>query len=187
MSAEKIIVKIQKDAEHERKQIKKVAEKSAAEIIKEATKEAEEQAKHILAEGTKQAENIERILLSQAEQDVKRQLMNERETLIEECFTKAHHKLSILPEQKHITIVKRLLEDGKDKLGNKCHVLVSRSYLKQVVKDSGLSVKGQVETSGGIILTSADNKITLDYTFDSILKREKDKIRIKVGKLLFSK
>jgi vacuolar-type H+-ATPase subunit E/Vma4 len=160
MSAEKIIAKIQKDAEHESKQIKKDAEKGAAEIIKEATKEAEEQAKHIL--------------------------MNERETIIEECFTKAHHKLSILPEQKHRDIVKRLLKDGKKKLGTKCHVFVSRSYLKEMVKDSGLVVKGMVETSGGIIVTSADNKITLDYTFDSILKREKDKIRIRVGKLLFS-
>jgi len=32
-----------------------------------------------------------------------------------------------------------------------------------------------------------DGKITLNHTFDGILKREKDKIRIKVGKMLFSK
>ena len=45
---------------------------------------------------------------------------------------------------------------------------------------------GNVDASGGIILESVDGQITLDNTFDGILEREKNRIRIKVGKLLFS-
>ena len=50
----------------------------------------------------------------------------------------------------------------------------------------GLKVTGAVEASGGVILKSSDGGITLDNTFEGILKRKKNEIRIKVGKLLFS-
>ena len=53
-------------------------------------------------------------------------------------------------------------------------------------KNLGLKITGNVDASGGIILTSGDGQITLDNTFDGILERKKDRIRIKVGKLLFS-
>ena len=40
--------------------------------------------------------------------------------------------------------------------------------------------------SGGVIIISDDGKIKLDNTFEGILKRRKEQIRLKVGKLLFS-
>jgi len=49
-----------------------------------------------------------------------------------------------------------------------------------------LEVIGTIEASGGILLKSGNGRITLDHTFDGILKRERNQIRIKVGKLLFS-
>ena len=78
------------------------------------------------------------------------------------------------------------MKDGQKKLGGSCTVLVSRDADKKIAGDIGLNVVGTVESSGGVVLTSSDGRVTLDHTFDGILKREKDKIRIKVGKLLFS-
>jgi vacuolar-type H+-ATPase subunit E/Vma4 len=63
---------------------------------------------------------------------------------------------------------------------------VSKDEDKEIAKNLGLKVTGNVDASGGIILKSGDGQITLDNTFDGILERKKDRIRIKVGKLLFS-
>ena len=186
MSAEKIISKIKKDAEIEIKKIIKEAEKQASEILKESKNKAELEAKMILNEGNKQSENNQKILISKSIQDMKREIMNEREKIIQECFVKAHHKLSTLSEKEHKKIVTKLIEEGQKKLGGNCKVFVSREQEKLIAQNLGLDVLGKVEASGGVKLVSLDNSVTLDYTFDGILKREKDRIRIKVGRLLFS-
>ena len=54
------------------------------------------------------------------------------------------------------------------------------------MKEYDLEIIGKTDAAGGIILKSADGRVTLDYTLDGILKRDKQRIRIKVGKLLFS-
>ena len=112
--------------------------------------------------------------------------MNASETMIKECFTKAHHELSILKDKPYENLVKKLIIDGQKKLGDKCVVYVSRDADKKIAKDLGIDIAGNIESAGGVILKSSDGLVTLDHTFDGILKREKDKLRIKVGKLLFS-
>ena len=186
MSAEKIIEQIKKDSEKEVKHIKQEAEKQAKAIIESAKDKAKLEAEKILKNGIKQSENLKKILLSKASQDVKKEIMNAKEKIIENCFTKAHHELSILKGEKYESIVRKLIKDGQEKLGRKCIVLTTRDADKKIAKDLGLNIVGTIESSGGIILKSTDEKIILDHTFDGILKREKDKIRIKVGSLLFS-
>ncbi len=185
MTAEKIIEQIRKDTQKEIKQILEDAKNQATRILKEAKKEAEQESIIIMSNGKQQSENIKKILISKANHDINREIMNAREEIIEKCFTKAHHELSILKEKEYKKIVKKLIENGRKKLGEKCSLLVSRDADKTIAGDLGIPIDGHVETSGGIILKSTDGRVTLDYTFDSILKREKDKIRIKVGKLLF--
>ncbi len=186
MTAEKIIVQIKKDSENEIKQIIKNAAEQAKNIISNAKKEAELEAKKILLDGEQKSENIKKILISKANQDIKRETMNAREKIIENCFTKAHHELSIMKGNNYENIVKKLIKDGRKKLGGKCSLLISRAADKTIAQDMGISIDGRIETSGGIILKSVDGKVTLDHTFDGILKREKDKIRRKVGRILFS-
>jgi len=78
------------------------------------------------------------------------------------------------------------MEDGCKKLERHCNVLISRGIDKEIAKNMDIKVIGTVETAGGIIIKSNDGRITLDHTFDGILKRKKEEIRRKVGKLLFS-
>ena len=49
-----------------------------------------------------------------------------------------------------------------------------------------MKFESKIESIGGIILKSIDGKIIFNNTFEGILKREKERIRIKVGKFLFS-
>ena len=186
MTAEKIIERIKKDSEKEIKEILKEAEKQATQIINDSKKEAEKEAKKILQDGEKQSENIKKIQISKASQDAKRNIMNAREKIIDNCFTKAHHELSTLSETAYKRVVTKLMEDGLKKLGGQCNVIVSRSNDREIARNMGLEVIGTVEKSGGVILRSIDGKITLDNTFDGVLKRKKDEIRRKVGTVLFS-
>ena len=186
MTAEKIIEQINKDTDIEVKKIITNAEEQAKIIIRNTKKEAEEDFNRILSEGKQQSENIKKIHISKANQDIKREIMNSREQIIEQCFTKAHHELSILKGKNNEKIVKKHIKNGMKKLGGKCSLIISRAADKTIAKDLGLTVDGRIETSGGVIIKSIDGRVTLDYTFDGILKREKGKIRRKVGKILFS-
>jgi len=185
MTAEKIIERIKKDSEKEINQILKEAEEQAAGIINDAKKEAEQEAEKIISNGKIQSENIQKILVSKANQDAKRETMNAREEIIEQCFTKAHHKLSTLNEAEYKKIVTKLMKDGCDKIEGECNALVSRDIDREIAENTGVKIIGTIETAGGVIIKSSGERITLDYTFDGILKRKKDEIRRKVGKLFF--
>jgi vacuolar-type H+-ATPase subunit E/Vma4 len=186
MTVEKIIKQIKKDSQKEINQIQKESEKEANRIITKAKKEAEKEAEKILENGKQQSQNIKQILISQSNQDTKREIMKAREQIIDECFIKAHHELSILSESKYRKIVSKLIDDGCKKLEEKCTIIASRDIDKTIAKEKGLEVTDTIESTGGIILSSSDGQIIIDNTFDGFLKRERDKIRIKVGKLLFS-
>lgn len=186
MTAEKILERIKKDSEKEINQILKEAEKQTKGIIDNAKKEAKVESEKILSTGKSQAENIKKILVSKANQDAKRDIMNARETIIEECFEKAHQKLSTLKEGEYKKIVTKLIEAGKKKLDGQCTIVVSNEIDKKIAKSMGLKVTGDLKASGGVILKSSGGEISLDNSFEGILKRRKDEIRIKVGMQLFS-
>lgn len=187
MSAEKIIEQIKKDSEKEIVEIKKEAEKEAQTIILTAKKQAKEEAEKIIENAKKQAENVHRIIVSKEHQNIKREIMNVKEEIIEDCFVKAHQKMSIVKEKEYEDTVSKYARSGIKKLGLDCSVLISRCEDKKIIERLGLKSSGNVEASGGIKIVSKDEKIILDYTFNGILRRHKDKIRNKVGKLLFSK
>lgn len=186
MTAEKIIQQIKKDSNKEVKQILDDAKKQASIILKNINTEAEQESEIIISEGKKQCENISKIFISKANQDAKKDIMIAREKIIDDCFVKAHHYLSTFDKAKYKTIVTKLIKNGVKKLGRQCTVLTSRDIDKEIAQDMGLKISGSVEVSGGIILKSADGKITLDHTFDGILKRKRNEIRIKIGNLLFT-
>jgi len=186
MSAEKIIAQIKKDAEKEINKIKKEAEYQAKKIIENAKKEASVDAEKILQNGQKESENTEKIIISKVHQEAKREIMKSKEEIIEDCFVKAHQKLSMVKLKEYEKTIDEYVINGVKKLGSNCTVMISREEDKEIIKRHKLPISGHIEASGGIKLISTDGRIILDYTFDGILKREKDKIRNKVGILLFS-
>jgi len=186
MTAEKIIERIKIDSEKEVQLILEEAEQQASCIIKDAKKEAEHESEKMIADGKRHGENLKKILVSKASQDAKRDAMKAREKIIEECFTKAYQKLLKFSGEEYKKIVTNLTEKGLKKLSGECFAIVSKDEDKEIAKKLGLKVAGNADASGGIILKSSDKQITLDNTFEGILERKKERIRIKVGKLLFS-
>jgi vacuolar-type H+-ATPase subunit E/Vma4 len=187
MSAEKIIHKIASDAAEKIKIITDEADKKVKEIKTHAKKQADEKATRILSDGKIQAKNTKKILITKAEQESKRLVMNEKEKIISHCFSQAVEQLSTLSEKKHKQIVSGFIQNGISKLGKDCKVLISKPYLKEVAEKFGVDVAGSVDAVGGVKIVSKNKTVTLDYTFEGILNREQSSIRVEVGKILFSK
>ena len=186
MTAEIIINKIKTDAKQKASEIKKEAEQQADHIKKDAAKEAKNQAQEIVEKGKQQAENRKKILISQAHQNTKRNEMNAKEKLIETCFQQAIDQLGSIDEQTYKKIVKQLIIQGKKQIPGSCHIKISHDIDEQIAKDLDVKVTGTIDATGGIVLLSENGTITIDNTFDGILKREKQDIRVKIGTLLFS-
>lgn len=186
MSAETIIKKIKSDAEEKAKEIKKEAEQEADNIKNEATKKAKKQSDDIIEKGKQQAENRKKILISQAHQNAKRKEMNAKEDIINTCFSKALKHLENVDENEYTTLVKQLIKQGRKQIPGDCTLKISREADKTIAKQLSIPVSGKISATGGVVLVSKNGTITIDNTFEGILKREKDRIRVKVGKLLFS-
>ena len=186
MSAEKIITRIHDDSEKQIRQIIKKAENNAEELIQTAKKEAQQEAERIFAMGETQSENIKKIHISKAHQEARREVSNVKEHIIDECFTQAFQRLSEIPDDHYKDIITQLINEGKKKLGDSCVAIISGERDGEIAKMEKVPVKGIIAASGGVILQSEDGKIAIDNTFEGILKRKRNTIRIEVGQLLFS-
>jgi len=186
MTTEAIIKKIKTDAEQQAKKIRSNAENEAKNIKDQAKQQAKQHGQDIIEKGKQQAENRKKIMISQARQQAKRKEMNAKEELIETCFQKALEKLSQMNDHEYKELVKQLIKNGRNQIPGPCTIKISKEIDKTIAEEQGLSVTGNTSASGGVILTSEKGNITVDNTFEGILKREKQRIRVKIGKILFS-
>jgi len=186
MTAEKIIQQINNDAESEIRKIIKDAEQQAKHIIENARMEAEAESESIRLDGEKQSENIKKVLIAKAKQESKHEIMNAKEKIIEESFLQVYSRLSKINEEHYKKIITKLMENTRIKIGEDCKVLVSRDIDKTIAKNLRLDVIGTIDALGGFVATSRDERIKLNNTFESIIDRNRDKLRVKVGKILFS-
>ncbi len=186
MSAETIIAKIKEDTEKEVKDILREAKKQSQQMIKQAKDEVHKQADGILHQGAIEKENIKRIQISQAQQEAKRQLMQIKEQIIETCFQKAIEQLKNLDDDSYSKMIVTLIKKGSTNIPGSLSISISKPLDAIIAKKLNIPVKEKLDTYGGIMLHSEDGRIIVDNTFEGILKRKKDIIRIQVGKLLFS-
>lgn len=186
MSAETIINKIKSDAQQKVNKIKEEAKRKREIITKDAIEKANTEVKEIKEKGKQQAELKKKIMISQAHQLAKRNEMNAKEDIIETCFKKAIDHLAKMDETSYKKLVKQLIKQGKKEIpGNKSTLKISNDLDKQLASEMNIEVTGETGASGGVILQSEQGTITIDNTFEGILKREKQRIRVTVGQLLF--
>ncbi len=186
MSVETIIAKIEQDTNKKVEDIIHDAQNQAESLKKQKKQVSDNETSELLTQAKQESHQQKQIKIAQAHQEKKRKIMAAREKLIDTCFTKAQEKLHHLSEKQYTKIITHLLKDGKKKLGEDFTVYISQKQDKHIAKKLGLTVSGSLEATGGVILKSKDKTITLDNTFEGILRRKKDVIRIKIGKLLFS-
>lgn len=186
MSVETILVKIKEDTDKEVKDILHAAKKQSQQMITQALDEAHKQAESIVQMGTIEKDNIKKSKVSLAQQEAKRQMMQTKEHLIELCFQKAVEQLHKLDDTSYSKMITKLIKNGTSHIPGSASICTSKPLDISIAKKLHIPTKGTLDTYGGIMLYSEDGRIIVDNTFEGILKRKKDIIRIKVGKLLFS-
>ena len=185
MSAEAIIKQIQKDAEKEKKRIDKDTQKKIDQITSEIKQETDSMKQDILEKGKQEAENIKRIETAKAHQEANRSLLKAKEQIIDTCFEQALQQLKDLDDKKYSSMIRTLIKKGGEKITCDFSIKRSKTLDETIAKDLNIPVTGTIKASGGIILVSKDESRTIDNTFEGILKRKKQEIRVEVGSILF--
>jgi len=185
MALEKLIQRIESDAENEANQIIEEARKEAEEIIREAKKKAEREAKEIEAKGEKGAARLREKTLASARRKAREMEMQAKEEMIQECIEKAKEELKKLKGRKYEVAIKKFIEEGKRSLGE-CVVVPSREQDIKIAEKMGIKVEGKVDSIGGVIIKSKDGSREIDNTFESIMERKIGELRIAIANELFS-
>ena len=178
--------------------------KSAKELSKkfkeEALKKAKENSSKIIDQGKYIGTKERQKIMSTAEMEVKKLLLNAKEALIDEALKKAKEEYEKLKGKKEYRdiLIKQIISaigelDGKqfivevhegdgleltDKIISNIEKETKRKGLKMVLKEVSRDL-------GGVIVHEKGGKISVDNTFDSILERKKSEIRLKISGILF--
>jgi V/A-type H+-transporting ATPase subunit E len=183
MGLEQVKQEIISRAKQEEARIILEAEKEAQAIDKETEekvgkyrKEVEEKTKEMLVmlDGRETAA---------AEFDVKKNLLDKKKEIIDRVFEQVSESLKKLSDKKRQEYIKRLVDKAKKEINVK-YVYASPKDKKFVSRIRGVEYKPK-EILGGIIAETADRKISIDYSFEEMLREIKEKHLQEIGKLLF--
>lgn len=192
--AHEIINEVQKEAEA----LILEAENKAKETLRIAKEQADRDYRDILSQSAVKAEAEKRKIASLTDVEMRNQLLQAKEDLVDAAFEKALLKLKeYVNTEAYQAYLPRLVERVAEKIGqNNLVVQVNKSdqglLTNEVMKC--LSKKLQVDLKlseqagnfiGGCIIQTGDGKIIYDSTIDSRLQELKPTLRVEVAKVLF--
>ncbi len=178
----------------------KSAQETSKKILDEAAQKATENYERIVQQGRQSGEKERQKILSTAEMEMKKLVLNSKEALIEQAFDLAWKKFEEFKKTKEYKdiLIKQISSSVRELEGKHFVVDVHKGdalkigaeTLKQIEKESdknGLTIEiREVENDlGGVIVHEKDGKISVDNTFASILERKKNDTRVKVSEILF--
>lgn len=185
MPLEDLIAQIEEDANGEIDKIIREAKEEVRRKIREAEAKAKAEREKMRKHAERELENKKRSELSRMRIEEKKKILQKKEEIINRCFDLAIAKLRDLSSKEYIALLKPIVERNLKKVGSECEILISREEDKKIAKELKVEVGNRIEAIGGLIIKSKDGRISIDCTFDGILKRRENEIRIEIGKVLF--
>ncbi|MFP4654336.1 MAG: V-type ATP synthase subunit E [Methanohalobium sp.] len=182
MGLETVVNDIMDVAQAEAAQKKEEADTEASQIIEDAKERAKKIKGDRLAETEVKIERLNKQEISSANLEVKRIKLNARKEILEEVYNKAFESVSNLSPQKNEELLKTLL-DKYEEYGAKIY---SNKESEEIVKKlSSLEYAGNIACIGGIVIENSDGTVSLDYTYDTILKGVYDQSLKQISDILF--
>ncbi|NLM68927.1 MAG: hypothetical protein GX177_02875 [Firmicutes bacterium] len=195
---EQLTSKIIEEAKLNAAERKKQAEKEAEAVLEQARQKAAVECDKIIAEAKERGEALRNRLISVAELNARKEKLKVKQELIASAFEQALERLRSLPDQEYFKLIKDLIVQGSTTgaeqilLSEQDHKRLPADFLKQVnagVKQKGLPgslklAKDLAPIQGGVILRAGD--ITVNYSFEALLKQNYDQLAMEVAGLLFS-
>ncbi|MBN1572020.1 MAG: hypothetical protein JW984_02365 [Deltaproteobacteria bacterium] len=176
------------------------AEETKKKIMEDAKSRAKENSDRIIHTGKQLGEKEKQKLLSTAEMEVKKIVLNSKETLIEETFRRARQEFNELKKtKKYKDILIKQVESSIAELEGKeftvdvyegeglalTNEIVQRIAKNTKKKGLKITLNEVSEDMGGVIVREKGGKVSIDNTFDSILDRKRNEIRVRISEILF--
>ncbi len=182
-------------------ELRKEVSQSAEKQVRELNKQADNEAKVILAKAQAEASQLLSLSLEQARtlaKDEERKISSAhlharkivaqaRDEMISSSIFLAREKLVAEAEKQspaYKKLFERLAKAGVKEFGDKA-VIACAKQDAALAKEYAGSVKS-IDSPGGLVISSPDGKIQLDYSFDSILDENREQFKQIAFKQLFS-
>ncbi|MFN3411563.1 MAG: V-type ATP synthase subunit E [Exilispira sp.] len=192
MGFSEIISKLVSDYELQKKQI----EKEWDEKIIEKKKEIEKEINSLYDAKTKEIEkqieekNHSRFLNAKLQQ--KNLILKKKRKIIDDVFERAYQEICNMDDENYLSILIELIErysENKDEV----ILLSSKDYLKfkdvlrKKLEEKKLKFKNILSSDKfdkGVIIYNEEKKIETNLSFESIMKRKKERLENHIGKIL---
>ena len=184
MTLEKLLERIKEEADREIDEIISTAEREAEKIIEEEKNRAMEEVKKIEDDTEKEKEKIKEKILSSARRKARIQITNAKEEIIQECLQKIVEKLKKLDGKRYEKFVEKKIELAMKEIRDG-YILFTRDEDIKIAKKMGIEAREKINGIGGVIFRSNDGKKEMDLTFDFLIEKNKEDLRIKIAKKLF--
>jgi len=185
MAIEKLLARIEEDARREIDEIIKAAEDEAKRIIEGAREEGKKEAEKITKKGKKEAERARDRIISAAKREARMMITNAKEEVIQQCLEIIREKMASMPSKEYKKIVEDMVKDAI-KEGGDYVLFYSRKEDKKIAEKLNIDVGDDIMNAiGGVVLKAKDGSKEIDLTFDFLLERKKEEIRIMIAEKLF--
>ena len=172
MGLEIVLNDITEGAQAEIRRIETEAKETSDSILEGARQASRESLGSRLAEVEENLEKQRQQVLSSANLEVKRIMLNKRKALLDEVYDQALESIKTLPAEKNEEYLKILIE----KYEQNGSIIYSNADSEAAVRKlSSLKYGGNIDCIGGIVVENEDGTIRLDYTYDLILKTVYDR------------
>jgi len=131
-------------------------------------------------------EVLEKRELAQAEFDVRKKLLNKKKEFVEQVIESVKEEIKKLPKGEQADCLRILVAQAKKEIDVASLYAHARDVpeLKKMKETKGMTIKTK-EMLGGIIAETADQSISVDYSYEQILEHVKEKSLQEMGSLLF--
>jgi V/A-type H+/Na+-transporting ATPase subunit E len=168
MGLDKVVKDISEKTESDCRAVAAKASTEAAGIKTAAEAEARQINAAEMAKAEQTVSRMRQRELSSAKLDIKKSRLNAEKDVLEEVHASFISQLSALPGDKKADIIQKLITLAKKDIPT--GKIFTNAADADLVKGSGYAYGGNIKCIGGILVTSEDGSINLDYTFDSILE-----------------
>ncbi len=188
MGLEEILAKIHEDTEAEYNKIIASAKAEAEEIQKAAMARSDTIISQARDRAGREVQEEKLRLVASARLDVKRQLLQAEEEVVQEQEKKAMSAVDeFIASREYPAFLNMLIDDGVKKLGDKpiVHLNARDKTLVKGRQNSYEISDKPLDCKGGAVVASADGKRRVDNTLESLLSERKDELRLKIAAQVF--
>ena len=197
MSLEKILERIQQDAQREVDKIKGRASAAADEILKKAQSEAEALKAQALEDATNEAKQRGERIVATASLDLRKALLAEKQKAIDEAFQAAMDALAGMEDAEYRKTIKNMIlpnvqtgdeeiilsERDKARLGDNFAQEINRQLAESGKKGNLTISQDTYNMVGGFVLRRG--QVELNSSFESLFKSSRGDLESEVAKILF--